>query len=83
MKRKHFLQSVLGASAFLGLPFTAFGKDSTTIQELINNTKRDVLEKGKCFGDYEGSLIIKRSLIPLFPCKPPVCIARIELPLGK
>ncbi|MDP7566823.1 MAG: Gfo/Idh/MocA family oxidoreductase, partial [Flavobacteriales bacterium] len=48
MKRKHFLQSVLGASAFLGLPFTALGKDSTTIQELINNTKRDV--KGTMFG---------------------------------
>jgi predicted dehydrogenase len=48
LKRKHFLQSVLGASAFLGLPFTAFGKDSTNIQELINNTKRDV--KGNMFG---------------------------------
>ncbi len=48
MKRKHFLQSVLGASAFLGLPFTALGNDSTTIQELINNTKRDV--KGAMFG---------------------------------
>ena len=48
MKRKHFLQSVLGASAFLGLPFTALGNDSTTIQKLINNTKRDV--KGTMFG---------------------------------
>ena len=48
MKRKHFLQSVLGASAFLGLPFTALGNDSTTIQELINTTKRDV--KGTMFG---------------------------------
>ena len=48
MKRKHFLQSVLGASAFLSLPFTALGNDSTTIQELINNTKRDV--KGTMFG---------------------------------
>ena len=48
MKRKHFLQSVLGASAFLGLPLTTLGNDSTTIQELINNTKRDV--KGTMFG---------------------------------
>ena len=48
MKRKHFIQSVLGASAFLGLPFTALGNDSTTIQELINTTKRDV--KGTMFG---------------------------------
>ena len=48
MKRKDFLQSVLGASAFLGLPFTTLGVDSTTIQDLINNTKRDV--KGSMFG---------------------------------
>ena len=48
MKRKRFLQSVLGASAFLGLPFTSLGNDNTTIQELINNTKRDV--KGSMFG---------------------------------
>lgn len=47
MKRKHFLQSVLGASAFLGLPFTTLGNDSTAIQELINNTKREV--KGNMF----------------------------------
>ncbi|MDG2263781.1 MAG: hypothetical protein P8L19_01865 [Flavobacteriales bacterium] len=53
MKRKHFLQSVLGASAFLGLPFTALGNDSTTIQELINNTKRNV--KGTMFGFAAGS----------------------------
>jgi predicted dehydrogenase len=48
LKRKDFLQSVLGASAFLGLPFTTLGADSTTIQDLINNTKRDV--KGSMFG---------------------------------
>ena len=47
MKRKHFLQSVLGASAFLGLPFTTLGNDNTIIQELINNTKREV--KGNMF----------------------------------
>ena len=48
MKRKHFLQSVLGASAFLGLPFTSLGNESTNIQELINNTKRDI--NGTMFG---------------------------------
>ena len=48
MKRKDFLQSVLGASAFLGLPFTSLGSDSATIQDLINNTKRDV--NGSMFG---------------------------------
>ena len=41
MKRKYFLQSVLGAGAFLGLPFNSLGTDSSTIQDLINNTKRD------------------------------------------
>jgi len=48
LKRKDFLQSVLGASAFLGLPFTSLGADSTTIQDLINNTKRNV--NGSMFG---------------------------------
>ena len=48
MKRKDFLQSVLGASAFLGLPFTSLGADSTTIQDLINNTKRNI--DGSMFG---------------------------------
>ena len=48
MKRKHFLQSVLGTSAFLGMPFSSLAVDSTTIQELINNTKKDV--DGSMFG---------------------------------
>jgi hypothetical protein len=48
LKRKDFLQSVLGASAFLGLPFTSLGADSTSIQDLINNTKRNV--DGSMFG---------------------------------
>ena len=48
MKRKDFLQSVLGASAFLGLPFASLGADNTTIQDLINNIKRDV--NGSMFG---------------------------------
>ena len=48
MKRKDFLQSVLGASAFLGLPFNSLGADNNTIQDLINNTRRDVT--GSMFG---------------------------------
>ena len=48
MRRKDFLQSVLGASAFLGMPFSSLGVDSTTIQELINNTKKNV--DGSMFG---------------------------------
>ena len=38
----------MGASAFLGLPFTSLGADSITIQYLINNTKKDF--NGSIFG---------------------------------
>ena len=48
MKRKDFLQSILGASAFFGLPFTTLGADGAKIQDLINNTKRDI--NGSMFG---------------------------------
>jgi len=48
MQRKDFLQSLIGASAFIGLPFNSLGADNTTIQELINNTKRAVI--GSMFG---------------------------------
>ncbi|MBT4881835.1 MAG: Gfo/Idh/MocA family oxidoreductase, partial [Flavobacteriales bacterium] len=48
MQRKDFLQSLIGASAVIGLPFTSLGADNTTIQELINNTKRAV--NGSMFG---------------------------------
>ncbi len=48
MKRKDFLQSVLGASAFFGLSFTSLGPNNTAIQDLINNTKRDI--EGSMFG---------------------------------
>jgi len=48
MKRKDFLQSVLGASAFLGLPFRTLGADNTSIHDLLNNTKRNT--DGSMFG---------------------------------
>ena len=48
MQRKDFLQSLIGASAVIGLPFISLGADNTTIQELINNTKRAV--NGSMFG---------------------------------
>ena len=48
MQRKDFLQSLIGASAVIGLPFNSLGADNTTIQELINNTKRAV--NGSMFG---------------------------------
>lgn len=43
MKRKNFLQSVLGASAFLGFPIDSLAKiNNSIIDELLNNTKQDV-----------------------------------------
>jgi len=48
MKRKHFLQSVLGASAFLGMPLSSLGVESATIQELLDNSNKDV--NGSMFG---------------------------------
>jgi len=41
MKRKHFLKSVIGASAFLGIPFNSFSSDRDSIQELIDNNKKE------------------------------------------
>tara|TARA_B100001250_G_scaffold85875_1_gene71006 strand:+ start:37410 stop:38804 length:1395 start_codon:yes stop_codon:yes gene_type:complete len=42
MKRKKFLQSILGASAFLGVPLNISGTNNTNIQELIDNTKQTI-----------------------------------------
>ena len=39
MNRKHFLKSVLGASAFLGIPFNSYSFSNESLEELINNTK--------------------------------------------
>ena len=47
MKRKDFLQSVLGASAFIGLSLTACN-EKESLQELVNNTKKKVT--GNMFG---------------------------------
>tara|TARA_B100001540_G_scaffold130125_2_gene115961 strand:+ start:2016 stop:3404 length:1389 start_codon:yes stop_codon:yes gene_type:complete len=41
LKRKEFLQSVLGASAFIGLPLTSCN-DQNTLQELVNNTTKKI-----------------------------------------
>lgn len=48
MKRKHFLQSLLGTSAFLSIPFANSAINGENIQELINNTKKDI--NGSMFG---------------------------------
>ena len=42
MKRKKFMQSILGASAFLGIPFNSMSINTNNIQELMNNIKKDV-----------------------------------------
>ena len=47
MKRKDFLQSVLGASAFIGLSLAACN-EKESLQELVNNTKKEV--NGSMFG---------------------------------
>ena len=47
MKRKDFLQSVLGASAFIGLSLSACN-EKESLQELVNNTKKKV--NGNMFG---------------------------------
>ena len=47
MKRKDFLQSVLGASAFIGLSLASCN-EKENLQELVNNTKKKV--NGNMFG---------------------------------
>ena len=42
MKRKQFLQSILGTSAFLGLPYKSLAFDSSILLELIDNTKKNI-----------------------------------------
>ena len=48
MKRKKFLKSILGASAFLGIPYNSLSHNNISIQDLINNTKKNV--SGSMFG---------------------------------
>lgn len=42
MKRKKFLKSILGASAFLGMPLTGSANNYDDIQKLINNTTQTI-----------------------------------------
>ena len=48
MKRKAFMKSILGASAFLGFPISKIEAENNSIQELIDKTKRD--NNGSMFG---------------------------------
>ena len=48
MKRKDFLQSILGASAFIGLSLTACN-EKESLQELVNNTKKKVEKREIAF----------------------------------
>ena len=53
MNRKHFLKSVLGASAFLGIPFNSYSFSNNSIEELINNTKLNTKGNMFSFSDKE------------------------------
>ena len=44
MNRKHFLKSVLGASAFLGIPFNSYSFDNNSIEDNVVETEQDNLE---------------------------------------
>ena len=53
MNRKHFLKSVLGASAFIGIPFNSYSFSNDSIDELINNTKLNINGSMFSFSDKE------------------------------
>ncbi|MCH2021967.1 MAG: Gfo/Idh/MocA family oxidoreductase [Saprospiraceae bacterium] len=48
MKRKQFLKSLLGASAFLTVPYSSYPKDSSSILQMIEDTSKS--SKGNLFG---------------------------------
>ncbi len=48
MNRKKFLQSLLGASAFLTMPVSSFSKDNEDVLQLIKNTSKNT--SGNMFG---------------------------------
>lgn len=48
MNRKKFLQSLLGASAFLSIPYSEYGKDESGILDMIENTTKPTI--GNLFG---------------------------------
>ena len=48
MERKKFLKSLLGASAFLGIPYASYSKDHNAIIEMIEDTSKTA--NGNLFG---------------------------------
>ena len=48
MERKKFLQSLLGASAFLAMPYSAYSKDDESIIQMIQNSSKN--STGNLFG---------------------------------
>lgn len=48
MNRKKFLQSILGASAFLTVPYASYGKDNDAVLEMIKNASKPT--SGSLFG---------------------------------
>ena len=82
MKRKHFLQSILGASAFLGLPYKTLAYDSSILQELINNTKKNI--NGSMFGfSCQNKCTIEAIVFSIFDTIPLVTPLDIALPVPK
>ncbi|WP_105004360.1 Gfo/Idh/MocA family protein [Tenacibaculum sp. SG-28] len=48
MNRQNFIRSILGASAFISLPFSTHAKEDNAVLEAIANTKKPT--KGNLFG---------------------------------
>ena len=48
MERKKFLKSLLGASAFLGIPYSSYPKDDYSILKMIEDTS--ITATGNLFG---------------------------------
>jgi len=48
MERKQFLQSILGASAFLAMPYSSYSKDEEAVLRMIEKTNKTA--SGNMFG---------------------------------
>lgn len=56
MERKKFLQSLLGASAFVTMPYSAYSKDEGSINQMIQDSSKST--KGNLFG-FKAKPILK------------------------
>ena len=48
MKRKDFLKSIIGTSAFLGMPLQSFSLETNSIEQIIKEKEKEV--DGSMFG---------------------------------